>query len=650
MARRWRSKKGTDKSINNYTFTKSKYWNDAERLELLQYLAAYRNAAHNITCTTECTDVPLVIAGIEFPAINLELPYLLLPSQLSSKQRKVLHELCLQENLFHTSIGATLDDRRIAISIYADGLDYLPLEEQEQNKTTMNILQCKPWFCRRQNSTNDADDALFQRGQKQILELISHPELCLREHMDAADLNHSYHALINTEPAAIKENNSNRCSYILIDTELKMKDCVASLFLQSTNCTELAFDVEAYNKSAQTQITCLLQLTNGNRAYIVDVLAPGVWDQVSDLAPLFANLNIVKVGHSIGGLDVACLHRDFGILVVNVFDTYEAAKELQLPSHGLAAVCEYYGMTTRGNEYAKLKRKYQTCDWRQRPLSRDMLAYARYDIQFLLQLRKCMMRDLVNEQPKQQKQPSVSTSATYQTALQESCLPGSEAATLSMPLEQAVGTVACNNNNNDTNMLTQTDNPATPLKPSVVDVPTLRSHPRLLNVFATSQLRCKSLWTMGKEQHSTNATFVQLLKRASNHEIDWTNANTKLYADLTRWRTRVASQLEILPGFVTPLEFLAAVAWKRPRSTTALCRIAHRLPEALEDEVIAQQLIDIVIKAFGDERDETFYYYSERLQRNQREAILTNAALTVMVCAGVALVYALATGGTKRPR
>ena len=94
-------------------------------------------------------------------------------------------------------------------------------------------------------------------------------------------------------------------------------------------------------------MTCLIQLaTNHGKEYVIDPLANDVWDCIHGLAPIFANPNIVKIGHSIGGLDVRCLHRDFGIFIVNAFDTYEAAQVLKLPSKGLAKVCQYYGMSS----------------------------------------------------------------------------------------------------------------------------------------------------------------------------------------------------------------------------------------------------------------------------------------------------------------
>lgn len=51
-----------------------------------------------------------------------------------------------------------------------------------------------------------------------------------------------------------------------------------------------------------------------------------MWEAVSTLlGPIFANPNIVKIGHGIMGGDIPALFRDFGIIVVNAFDTQEAS-------------------------------------------------------------------------------------------------------------------------------------------------------------------------------------------------------------------------------------------------------------------------------------------------------------------------------------
>jgi len=242
---------------------------------------------------------------------------------------------------------------------------------------------------------------------------------------------------------------------IMIDTPEKMKQCAHEL-LNNPNLTELAFDLEAYNASKFKQATCLLQLcTNTKEEYIIDVLATSstststststpsspkkngkdsgaVWDYVSLLSPIFANPNIVKVGHGIQSIDVPSLQRDFGIFIVNVFDTHEAAKILGLNGHlSLAKLSKYYklvdntSITTtaattttttstttssspgttetdgdpstnqKHQSYSDLKKQYQNVDWRERPLKEDMIKYSILDVRFLIQLRRLLIRDMI---------------------------------------------------------------------------------------------------------------------------------------------------------------------------------------------------------------------------------------------------------------
>jgi exosome complex exonuclease RRP6 len=67
-----------------------------------------------------------------------------------------------------------------------------------------------------------------------------------------------------------------------------------------------------------------------------------------------------------------CLQRDFGLYIVNLFDTGQAARVLAYPSASLAYLLEAHV------GYAADKR-YQLADWRLRPVPDDMLAYARAD-------------------------------------------------------------------------------------------------------------------------------------------------------------------------------------------------------------------------------------------------------------------------------
>lgn len=106
----------------------------------------------------------------------------------------------------------------------------------------------------------------------------------------------------------------------------------------------------------------------------------------SILLPLFADPSIIKIFHG-GESDIMWLQRDFGIYVVGCFDTFYAAKVLKYPVLSLAHLLKYYcGITAN--------KKYQLADWRIRPLTKDMLAYAKDDTHYLLYIYDCMRRDI----------------------------------------------------------------------------------------------------------------------------------------------------------------------------------------------------------------------------------------------------------------
>jgi exosome complex exonuclease RRP6 len=89
-------------------------------------------------------------------------------------------------------------------------------------------------------------------------------------------------------------------------------------------------------------------------------------------------------------MDIMWLQRDFGLYVVNLFDTYYASKALSFPKHGLAYLLETYA-------HFETSKKYQLADWRIRPLPAEMLSYARADTHFLLyiydKLRNRLLED-----------------------------------------------------------------------------------------------------------------------------------------------------------------------------------------------------------------------------------------------------------------
>jgi len=138
----------------------------------------------------------------------------------------------------------------------------------------------------------------------------------------------------------------------------------------------LAIDTESNSLHAYQERVCLIQVSTAEEDVLIDPLGTA---DVGALAPLFASPEIEKVFHG-AEYDVACLKRDFGFEIVNLFDTRLALRTLGMQPSGLADVlAQEFGVT--------LDKRYQRADWAKRPLPPAQLEYARYDTHYLLPLR-----------------------------------------------------------------------------------------------------------------------------------------------------------------------------------------------------------------------------------------------------------------------
>ena len=192
-------------------------------------------------------------------------------------------------------------------------------------------------------------------------------------------------AQLQAEPATVPAPpHDTPCT--LVDTPAALEALAERL--RGLPC--VAVDLEAHSYRSFQGFTCLMQLSTRTEDYLVDTLAlrahirPG-------LARFFQDPNTVKVMHGAES-DVTWLQRDFGIYVVNLFDTGQAARLLGFLSAGLAhcllTLCAFTA-----------DKRYQLADWRLRPLSADMVAYARADTHFLLFVYDTMKRMLLQTPP-----------------------------------------------------------------------------------------------------------------------------------------------------------------------------------------------------------------------------------------------------------
>lgn len=156
------------------------------------------------------------------------------------------------------------------------------------------------------------------------------------------------------------------------------------LLLQSLSREPIiAVDTESNGLHAYQEQVCLIQFSTPDSDYLVDPLA---LDDLSPLAPIFKNKKIEKVFHA-AEYDLICLKRDFGFEFANLFDTMIVARILGHKSVGL-------GSMLKAEFGVQLNKRYQRANWGKRPLSAQLLAYARMDTRYLIPLRNRLKESL----------------------------------------------------------------------------------------------------------------------------------------------------------------------------------------------------------------------------------------------------------------
>jgi ribonuclease D len=169
----------------------------------------------------------------------------------------------------------------------------------------------------------------------------------------------------------------------LIKRPASLRQMVSELIQQPI----VAVDTESNSLYAYQEQVCLIQFSIPQVDYLVDPLA---LDDLTPLAPLFADPEIVKVFHA-AEYDLLCLKRDFGFRFTNLFDTMVAARILGRQAVGLGSMLE--------NEFGvHVDKRYQRANWGQRPLPPYLMEYARLDTHYLIQLRMRLITELEQKQ------------------------------------------------------------------------------------------------------------------------------------------------------------------------------------------------------------------------------------------------------------
>ncbi|OKL59137.1 hypothetical protein UA08_05566 [Talaromyces atroroseus] len=175
---------------------------------------------------------------------------------------------------------------------------------------------------------------------------------------------------------------------VWVDTQ----EGLAEMIKELKKAKEIAIDLEHHDVHSYHGLVSLMQISTRDKDWVVDTLQP--WrEDLQQLNEVFTDPKILKVLHG-STMDIVWLQRDLGLYVVGMFDTYHAAVALEYPKRSLKFLLEKFA------NYDADK-KYQMADWRLRPLTEEMLKYARADTHYLLYVYDCMRNELVeNSSPK----------------------------------------------------------------------------------------------------------------------------------------------------------------------------------------------------------------------------------------------------------
>ncbi len=150
--------------------------------------------------------------------------------------------------------------------------------------------------------------------------------------------------------------------------------------LRRSDPERVALDVEGDSFYRYGERLCLVQVAYSGLVRVHDPLS-------DDLEPFFRALEPRALVLHGADFDLRLLHAKYGFAPSNVFDTMLAARFLNLPKFGLSDLYEkYFGIV--------LEKKHQRADWCRRPLSDELLAYARKDVERLEELGAILAAEL----------------------------------------------------------------------------------------------------------------------------------------------------------------------------------------------------------------------------------------------------------------
>lgn len=233
----------------------------------------------------------------------------------------------------------------------------------------------KPWEPRIRDKPNSIKPLALYLEEGENGEVFNHPYECELEKFTVPESQ-----LVRSDPIPYKSLEDT----LLIVIE-KPQD-VKILLDDLRQYDEIAIDLEHHSYRSFQGITCLMQISTRDTDYLIDTLT--LRSELHVLNEIFTKPSVLKVFHGADN-DIHWLQRDLSLYIVNMFDTHQAAKQLDLPYLSLAYLMKHF-CNLDPNKH------FQLADWRIRPLPQELMNYAREDTHYLLYIKDILRNDLID--------------------------------------------------------------------------------------------------------------------------------------------------------------------------------------------------------------------------------------------------------------
>ncbi|EZA53331.1 Exosome component [Ooceraea biroi] len=233
----------------------------------------------------------------------------------------------------------------------------------------------KPWVPRLKEKPNSLKPLALYVEETEHGEVFNHPYEFELDKFEVPECQ-----LKKSVPVKYKSLDNTKFEYIETPCEFK------TLLEDLKNYKEIAIDLEHHSYRTFQGITCLMQISTEHTDYLIDTLT--LRSELHQLNEIFTKPTILKVFHG-ADMDILWLQRDLSLYIVNMFDTHQAAVQLNLPYRSLNKLLKRYCDID-------LNKHFQLADWRIRPLTIEMMKYAREDTHYLLYIKDMLKNELID--------------------------------------------------------------------------------------------------------------------------------------------------------------------------------------------------------------------------------------------------------------